>query len=49
LVDILIEDLRVSLGAVFETEGGKDLLEKLLSKEIAPYEAAKVLAGQSSG
>jgi LAO/AO transport system kinase len=47
LVDILIEDLRISVDAVLETEGGKSLLEKLLSKEIAPYEAAKVLSGQS--
>jgi LAO/AO transport system kinase len=48
LVDILIEDLRHSVDAVLETEGGKQLLEQLLSKEIAPYEAAKILAGQSS-
>ena len=48
LVDILIEDLRLSVDAVLETEGGKSLLEQLLSKEIAPYEAAKILAGQNS-
>jgi LAO/AO transport system kinase len=48
LVDILIEDLRISVNAVLETDGGKSLLAQLLSKEIAPYEAAKILAGQSS-
>jgi LAO/AO transport system kinase len=48
LVDILIENLRVSVDAVLETDGGKMLLEQLLSKEIAPYEAAKVLSGQTS-
>lgn len=48
LVDILIEDLRHSVNSMLETEGGKTLLEQLLSKEIAPYEAAKMLAGSGA-
>ena len=47
MTDILIEELRLSLDAVLATEGGKEILEKLIKKEIAPYEAAKILAGQS--
>jgi LAO/AO transport system kinase len=47
LIDILIENLRVSVDSVLETEGGKELLSQLLSKQIAPYEAAKVLSGQT--
>jgi LAO/AO transport system kinase len=47
LVDILIEDLRLSVDAVLETEGGKTLLDQLLTKEIAPYEAAKILSGRT--
>ncbi len=47
LVDILIEGLRSSLDAVLRTDGGQDLLEQLYKKELAPYEAAKLLSGQA--
>jgi LAO/AO transport system kinase len=47
LVDILIEGLRNSLDSVLKTDGGQDLLDRLYRKEIAPYEAAKVLSGQA--
>jgi LAO/AO transport system kinase len=47
LVDILIEGLRTSLDSVLATDGGQELLEKLFQKEIAPYEAAKLLSGQT--
>jgi LAO/AO transport system kinase len=47
LVDILIEGLRTSLDSVLATDGGKALLDQLVRKEIAPYEAAKVLSGQT--
>jgi hypothetical protein len=30
-----------------KTDGGQDLLDRLYRKEIAPYEAAKVLSGQA--
>ena len=46
LVDILTENLRISIDALLETEGGKILLDQLFAKEIAPYEAAKLLSGQ---
>lgn len=48
LFDILTEELRISIEAMLKTDGGRALLEQLLKKEIAPYEAAKVLSGQSS-
>ncbi len=47
LVDILIEGLRTSLDSVLKTEGGQDLLDRLYKKELAPYEAAKILSGQA--
>jgi LAO/AO transport system kinase len=47
LVDILIEGLRNSLDSVLATDGGSELLEQLYRKEIAPYEAAKLLSGQT--
>ena len=47
LVDILIEGLRTSLDSVLATDGGKALLDQLVRKEIAPYEAAKWLSGQT--
>jgi LAO/AO transport system kinase len=47
LVDILIESLRASLDSVLKTEGGQDLLDRLYKKELAPYEAAKILSGQA--
>ena len=46
MTDILIEELRSSIEEVFSTDGGKDVLEKLLKKELAPYEAAKIIAGR---
>ncbi|MBC7396458.1 MAG: methylmalonyl Co-A mutase-associated GTPase MeaB [Bdellovibrionales bacterium] len=47
IIDILVEDLRNSIETMFCTEGGKSLLKRLVDKEIAPYEAAKTLSGQS--
>ena len=47
LFDILIEAMKSSLEAVLKTEGGVTLLEQLYQKEIAPYEAAKILSGQA--
>ncbi len=47
IVDILIEDLRASIETLFQTDGGKTLLKQLVDKEIAPYEAAKTLSGQT--
>ncbi len=47
LVDILVEGLRNSLDSVLATDGGHDLLDRLYRKEIAPYEAAKLLSGQA--
>jgi LAO/AO transport system kinase len=44
---ILTEELRRSIEFMFTTDGGKDLLERLLKKEIAPYEAAAILSGKS--
>jgi putative protein kinase ArgK-like GTPase of G3E family len=49
LVDILIEELRSSLDSVLFTPGGQDLLDRLVRKEIAPYEAARMLSGQAGG
>jgi len=48
LFDILIEGLKSSLESVLQTDGGSALLDQLYRKEIAPYEAAKILSGQSS-
>ncbi|NDG85366.1 MAG: methylmalonyl Co-A mutase-associated GTPase MeaB [Proteobacteria bacterium] len=47
LVDILIEGLRASLDSVLVTDGGKELLERLYKKDLAPYEAARILSGQA--
>lgn len=47
LIDILIEELRASTEAMLTTSGGVALLKQLVDKEIAPYEAAKVLSGQN--
>jgi LAO/AO transport system kinase len=47
LVDILIEGLRTSLDSVLRTDGGRELLDRLYKKELAPYEAAKILSGQA--
>ena len=46
MVDILTEELKNSLEEVFTTAGGKDVIEKLLKKEIAPYEAAQIISGR---
>jgi LAO/AO transport system kinase len=48
MVDILTEDLRRSIDFMFTTDGGKELLERLLKKEIAPYQAAGILSGKDS-
>ena len=48
IFDILTEELRNSIESVLSTDGGKILLEQLFKKEIAPYEAAKALAGTGS-
>ena len=48
IFDILTEELRASVESMLQTDGGKALLGQLLKKEIAPYEAAKVLSGQGS-
>jgi len=45
MLDILIEELKSSLGELLKSDGGKELLEQLYQKKIAPYEAAKMLAG----
>ena len=47
MVDILTASLKSSLESILKTDGGKELLEKLYQKEIAPYEAAKLLSGNS--
>lgn len=47
LIDILIEDLRASTEAMLKTSGGAAILKQLVDKEIAPYEAAKILSGQN--
>ena len=47
MLDILTAELKNSLESILKTKGGKELLEKLYQKEIAPYEAAKMLAGNS--
>lgn len=47
MVDILTEELKSSLDSLLKTDGGKELLEKLYQKQIAPYEAAKLLAGKN--
>ncbi len=47
MVDILTEELSRSLNHLFTTDGGKLILEQLLKKEIAPYEAAKILSGNA--
>ena len=47
LVDILIEGLKASLDSVLSTDGGIALLDQLYQKEIAPYEAAKLLSGRT--
>jgi len=47
MVDILTAELRNSLESILKTDGGKELLEKLYQKELAPYQAAKLLAGNS--
>lgn len=45
MVDILTAELKISLESVLKTDGGRELLQRLYQKEIAPYEAAKLLAG----
>ena len=45
MIDILSEDLRRSIDAVLATQGGKEVLQKLFLKQIAPYEAARIIAG----
>ncbi len=47
MVDILTEELKTSLEEIFTTAGGKEVLEKLLKKEIAPYEAAQIISGRN--
>jgi len=47
MLDILTEELKNSLEQILKTDGGKELLEKLYQKKIAPYEAAKTLSGQN--
>jgi LAO/AO transport system kinase len=45
LLDILIEDLKLSLNTILATTSGQEILNQLLQKKIAPYEAAKLLSG----
>lgn len=47
MIDILTEDLRRSIEAILATSGGAEVLDRLLKKEIAPYEAAKLISGSS--
>lgn len=47
MMDILTEDLRRSLEAILETSGGAEVLDRLYRKELAPYEAAKLISGNS--
>jgi LAO/AO transport system kinase len=47
MTDILIEELKGSIRSILDTDGGKNLLEQLLAKEIAPYEAAAILSGKN--
>ena len=46
MVDILIAELRKSLDGVLKTDGGNELLDQLYRKEIAPYQAARLLSGR---
>lgn len=48
MVDILTEELRNSIDSILATDGGKELLEQLLKKEIAPYQAAAILSGKNT-
>ncbi len=43
--DILVERLERTLAGAFETSSGKELLEKLLRREIDPYSAADLISG----
>lgn len=45
MLDILTSELKNSLESILKTESGQELLQKLYQKQIAPYEAAKLLAG----
>ena len=47
MIDILTEELRLSMDYLFTTDGGKYILDRLLQKEIAPYEAAKLFSGKA--
>jgi len=47
MIDILTEDLRRSIEEILATDGGSEVLDRLLKKEIAPYEAAKLISGNS--
>ena len=40
-----LEELKNSIQFLFTTDGGKAILDQLVNKEIAPYEAAKILSG----
>lgn len=46
VVDILVAELKKSLDSILKTDGGKELLDQLYRKEIAPYQAAHLLAGR---
>ena len=43
--DILVERLERSIEGAFETSSGRELLEKLLRREVDPYTAADILSG----
>lgn len=43
--DILSERLAQSLDSTFETSSGKEVLQKLLNREIDPYQAADLISG----
>jgi LAO/AO transport system kinase len=46
VIDILVSDLKKSIDGILKTDGGKELLEQLYQKQIAPYQAAKLMSGQ---
>ena len=46
VLDILVERLGSSLSQAFETNSGKEILTKLIKKEIDPYTAADIVSNQ---
>jgi LAO/AO transport system kinase len=47
VIDILVSDLKKSIEGILKTDGGKELLDQLYQKQIAPYQAAKLMSGQN--